>query len=370
MNSQPNLHYPAWLVGVGGSPYTRKLRSILRFRRIPYRFVVSGSKEASLLPDRPLPLLPYLVLPGPDGEPATVLSDTTPIIDRREELVTPRPLRPADPALRLLDLLFEDYGDEWLSKCMFHYRWANAPDTKKASSYIPYGVNIQLSPEEGQQFEAMFARRQISRIGVVGSNATTAPIIDHLEEQVTSRSLRAADPALRLLDLLFEDYGDEWLSKCMFHYRWANATDTKKASSYIPYGVNIQLTPQEAQKFEEMFARRQISRIGVVGSNATTAPIIEASWRRWLQLFDRHIQGTPYLLGARPGAGDFACYGQMTQLVITDPTPGSVALEESPRAYAWTERLEGIRHINGMLRVDLLAGCVDRPCRPVEVSIY
>jgi hypothetical protein len=32
--------------------------------------------------------------------------------------------------------------------------------------------------------------------------------------------------------------------------------------------------------------------------------------------------------------------------------------------------VEGIRHINGMLRVDLLAGCVDRPCRPVEVSIY
>ena len=245
MNSQPVLNHPVWLVGVGGSPYTRKLRSVLRFRRIPYRFVVSGSKEAALLPDRSLPLLPYLVLPGQDGEPSTVQSDTTPIIDHLEEQVTPRPLRPADPALRLLDLLFEDYGDEWLSKCMFHYRWANAADTKKASSYIPYGVNIQLSPEEGQQFE-------------------------------------------------------------------------------------------------EMFAQRQISRIGVVGSNATTAPIIEASWRRWLQLFDRHIQGTPYLLGARPGAGDFACYGQMTQLVITDPTPGSVALEESPRAYAWTERLEDV----------------------------
>jgi hypothetical protein len=144
------------------------------------------------------------------------------------------------------------------------------------------------------------------------------------------------------LDRLFEDYGDEWLSKCMFHYRWANAADTKKASSYIPYGVNIQLSPEEGQQFEEMFAQRQISRIEVVGSNATTAPIIEASWRRWLQLFDRHIQGTPYLLGARPGAGDFACYGQMTQLVITDPTPGSVALEESPRAYAWTERLEDV----------------------------
>jgi len=38
----------------------------------------------------------------------------------------------------------------------------------------------------------------------------------------------------------------------------------------------------------------------------------------------------------------------------------------------------GIRHINGMLRVDLLAGCVpdkagqalDRPCRPVEIPVY
>ena len=249
MNSTSAHAHPAWLVGVGGSPYTRKLRAILRFRRIPYRFVVSGSKEAAALPERPLPLLPYLVLPGPEGEPSTVLSDTTPIVDHLEARVTSRPVRPADPALRLLDLLLEDYGDEWLSKCMFHYRWAHAADTKKASSYIPYGANLQLSPEQGQ-------------------------------------------------------------------------------------------------KFEKGFADRQISRIGVVGSNATTGPIIEACWRRWLQLFDRHIQEQPYLLGARPGAGDFACYGQMTQLVITDPTPGAVALDESPRAYAWTERLEDESGLN------------------------
>ena len=32
----------------------------------------------------------------------------------------------------------------------------------------------------------------------------------------------------------------------------------------------------------------------------------------------------------------------MTMLVITDPTPGQIALEVSPRAYAWTERLEDV----------------------------
>lgn len=233
------------LVGVGASPYTRKLRAALRYRRIPYRFVVVGSKEATALPERPLPLLPYVVIPGPDGAPAAAMSDTTPIIDHLEQAVPERALRPADPALRFLDALIEDYGDEWLSKCMFHYRWAYAPDTKKASAYMPYGQMMQMTPEEGEQFEAMIAQRQISRIGVVGSNDVTAPVI-------------------------------------------------------------------------------------------------EASWRRWLEIFDAHIQNLPYLLGNRPGAGDFACYGQMTMLVITDPTPAAVALEVSPRAYAWTERLEDV----------------------------
>jgi glutathione S-transferase len=237
--------YEIRLVGVGGSPYTRKLRAALRYRRLPFRFVVLGSKEAAALPERPLPLLPYVVLPGPDGEPGEPMSDTTPIIDHLEQVTAERPLRPANPALRFLDTLIEDYGDEWLSKCMFHYRWYYAPDTKKASAYMPFSHHMQLSTEEGAQFETMVAQRQIGRIGVVGSNEVTAPII-------------------------------------------------------------------------------------------------EASWRRWLEIFDAHIQTTPYLLGKRPGAGDFACYGQMTQLVITDPTPGAVALEVSPRSYAWTERLEDI----------------------------
>jgi glutathione S-transferase len=233
------------LVGSGASPYTRKLRAALRYRRLPYRFVVVGSKEAKALPARPLPLLPYLILPGADGEPSQAMSDTTPILDHLEQVYSERPLRPLDPALRFIDALIEDYGDEWLSKCMFHYRWAYAPDTKKASAYMPYGQMIQMTPEQGA-------------------------------------------------------------------------------------------------RFEKAIAERQISRIGVVGSNEVTAPIIEASWRRYLEIFDAHIQNQPYLLGHRPGAGDFACYGQMTMLVITDPTPVAIALEVSPRAYAWTEKLEDV----------------------------
>lgn len=233
------------LIGSGSSPYTRKLRAALRYRRIPYRFVVAGSEEQKALPERPLPLMPCLVFPDANGEPTDPMSDTTPILNRLEDDFLERSLRPADPALRLIDALIEDYGDEWLSKCMFHYRWAFAPDTKKASSYMPYGHMISMPPSAGTQFE-------------------------------------------------------------------------------------------------KSIAERQISRIGVVGSNETTAPVIEASWSRFVSLFDEHIQSQAYLLGNRPGAGDFGCYGQMTMLVITDPTPMKIALDISPRAYAWTEKLDDI----------------------------
>ena len=233
------------IVGVGASPYTRKLRAAARFRRLPFRFVVAGTKEANALPQRSLPLLPYIVAPDADGALTQVQADSTPILDFLEAEYPQRRLRPADGALRFLDLLIEDYGDEWLSKCMFHYRWSQAPDTERASAYLPYTTAIQLAPD-------------------LGARAAAA------------------------------------------------------------------------------FAARQISRIGVVGSNAMTGPVIEASWRRFLEVFDAHIQNQPFLLGHRPGAGDFACYGQMTMLVITDPTPSAVAFEVSPRAYAWTERCEDL----------------------------
>lgn len=233
------------LIGSGSSPYTRKLRAALRYRRIPYRFVIPGSKEQEGLPKRPLPLVPCLVFPDAEGQPTDAASDTTPIFNRLEREFEDRPLRPKDPALAFIDALIEDYGDEWLSKCMFHYRWAFAPDTKKASDYMPYGQMISMPPETGEQFA-------------------------------------------------------------------------------------------------KAIAERQISRIGVVGSNEITAPIIEASWSRFLQIFDAHIQNQPFLLGDRPGAGDFGCYGQMTMLVITDPTPMKIALDRSPRAYAWTEKLEDL----------------------------
>jgi hypothetical protein len=77
----------------------------------------------------------------------------------------------------------------------------------------------------------------------------------------------------------------------------------------------------------------------VVGSNDTTAPVIDASYRRFLAAMEAHLANQKFMLGQRPGAGDFGLYGQLTQLVGFDPTPRAIAHEVSPRTVAWVDQM-------------------------------
>jgi hypothetical protein len=71
-----------------------------------------------------------------------------------------------------------------------------------------------------------------------------------------------------------------------------------------------------------------------------TAPVIDASYRRFLSAMEAHLAEQPYLMGQRPGASDFAIYGQLTQLVGFDPTPRTITHKLSPRAVAYTGLME------------------------------
>ncbi|MBW2315157.1 MAG: glutathione S-transferase [Deltaproteobacteria bacterium] len=230
------------MVGAPGSPYSRKLRAILRYRRIAYTWVTRGTPEAKALPKPKVQLLPQLILPGPDGAPEA-RTDTTPLIRELEKMYSGRSVVPSDPVIAFLDALVEDYGDEWLTKCMFHYRWAYAADIDKAARILP---------------------------------------------------------------------------------RWF--------ASEMPEETAVAMGQQ--------FAERQIERLWVVGSNETTGPVIEASYHRLLGCLDARLTGSRFVMGARPGSADFALYGQLTQLATFDPTPAAVALAEAPRVAAWVDLVE------------------------------
>lgn len=238
------LPTPLKFMGAPGSPYTRKMLSLLRFRHIPYQLLIGDQSTLQDLPKPKVSLLPTFYLPNDKGEIEAVV-DSTPLIRRFETEFSERSVIPKDPVMSFLNYLLEDYGDEWLTKAMFHYRWYYDADIEKAGRILPTWRNI------------------------------SAP-----EENLIAMS--------------------------------------------------------------KVISQRQIERLYVVGSNDITAPVIEASYHRFLAIFDKVLQQQPFLMGQRPGSADFAFYAQLTQLAKFDPTPAQICLEESPRIYAWTDVVDDL----------------------------
>src|SRR5277367_6333690 len=59
---------PLKLVGGFGSPYTRKMRAVLRFRRIPFTWIMRGSRDDVGIPAVPVALIPdYLAALDPEA---------------------------------------------------------------------------------------------------------------------------------------------------------------------------------------------------------------------------------------------------------------------------------------------------------------
>ena len=80
----------------------------------------------------------------------------------------------------------------------------------------------------------------------------------------------------------------------------------------------------------------------MVGSNDVTAPVIEASYKRFLDIMDGIIERQTFVLGARPASADFGIYAQLTQLAKFDPTPSAICLQQAPRVYAWTDMVDDL----------------------------
>ena len=232
------------LCGTHSSPYSRKMRAVLRYRRIAHEWVIRGSRWDDL-PDPPVRLVPILAWRDADGT----------------------------------------YSD----------------------------VMVDSSPE-----------------------------ISVLEEAFSGRSVVPVDPATAFLDFLLEDFGDEWVSKMMYHWRWANDVDAQKSGRILPLDRDLQLPDEFAAKAHEMFVGRQVSRRGMIGSSDNNAPVIEASYARVLDLLQDHLAQRTFFFGDRPGRSDFAVFGQLLPMLWWDPTPTAVALDRAPRALMWVEWMDDL----------------------------
>ncbi|WP_375209848.1 glutathione S-transferase family protein [Hyphomonas jannaschiana] len=166
------------LMGAPGSPYTRKMVALLRYRHIPYAVLWGGHQNPPPgLPQPKVKLLPTFYFPNSDGGIEAVV-DSTPITRRLEQDYSGRRVIPEDPVIAFLNELIEDYADEWLTKAMFHYRWYFDADRDNAGPLLVYWSLPTLEAPDAQKMADMFSKRQTERLYVVGSNDVTASTIE------------------------------------------------------------------------------------------------------------------------------------------------------------------------------------------------
>jgi len=218
------------------SPYSVKVRSFFRYKNLPHEWIPrSPAVQAEFQKYAKLPLVPLVVTPDGEG-----VQDSTPILERFEVVAEPSTI-PADPALAFVSALLEEYGDEWGNKWMFHYRWRYQPDVWSTAERI--------------------ARQMMGEQGTLAVAQARAAV-----------------------------------------------------------------------------AERMTGRLGFVGSNDKTQPLIEASFKKVLALLDAHLATRRYVLGGRPAMADFGLWGQLYE-AATDPTPGAIMRASAPNVMAWVQRM-------------------------------
>ena len=162
------------LHGVNPSPYSMKMRAVLRYRRLAFEWRNDGrARDIAVSAGLP-PVIP--VLRFPDG---TILNDSTPLIEELERRHPgKRSLTPDDPGQAFLAFLIEDMADEWLTKAMYHYRWWYEPDRAFAALWVVGDRMIGRPPAEVARTGQAFIDRQVGRMALVGSTAENRPTIE------------------------------------------------------------------------------------------------------------------------------------------------------------------------------------------------
>jgi hypothetical protein len=178
----------------------------------------------------------------------------------------------------------------------------------------------------------------------IGVDAVVADIIDHFEKG-EGQSLRAFSaypdsPVLLAIAHMFELFGGEGLLRPAMHYRW-NFDDENLQFLISEFAL---LTPNSwsAEVAETTFLKNssRMRRAAVsFGVTPESAPVIEAAFHEFLDLFSAHLVENPYLLGGQPTIGDFGLIAAMWAHLFRDPSPQVLIKRHAPRVGRWVERM-------------------------------
>ena len=219
-----------------------------------------------------------------------------------------------------------------------------SPYSVKVRSYFRYkGIPHQwiLRNAASQADYEKYAKLPIVPLVVTPQGAgiqDSTPIIDQMEKLFPEPSIHPGDGVARFVSALIEEFGDEWGNKWMFHYRWARDVDQISSAGRIARMRASGSSEQQQADLAGTIRARMADRLWFVGSNAQTAPQIEAGFRDMLKLLENHLSERPFLFGGRPAYGDFGLWGQFYEM-WTDPTAGALIEGGAPHVLDWVHRM-------------------------------
>ena len=247
--TEPYLHYAAEV-----SLYSGKTRAYLRYKNIPFREVTPTMQvyREVIVPAVKRPIIP--LVRTPEGE---LLQDTTVIIDALEQRFPNCPIYPTSPQQKLVALLLELYGDEWLVMPAMHYRW-------------------------------QYKRQNLA--------------------------------------FILGEFGG------MLKPGWPK-----------PLGRLAGIPP--ALMFGNMYK-------SYFGLKRGMHKAVEASYLGFLDEFNEHLAAHDFLLGSRPSIGDFGLVGPLYAHLYRDPAPGRLMKKRAPRVARWVERMQNPQPLSGDFLAD------------------
>ena len=220
----------------------------------------------------------------------------------------------------------------------------NSPYSTKVRSYFRY----KQIPHEWiiRTGATMEEYKKYARLPIVPAVATpedealqdSTPIIEEIERRIPAPSIHPADPTLRFLSELLEEFGDEWGNKWMFHYRWAREIDQKTVAHRLVSEMMAGAPDDQIETMAVNVRERMSGRGFAVGSNEKTAPLIEESFKNGIGLLEKHLENRPFLFGAQPCFAELGLGAQVYQALI-DPTAGEILRTQAPSTAAWSESL-------------------------------
>lgn len=167
----------------------------------------------------------------------------------------------------------------------------------------------------------------------------TTPLVEALEADSPEPSAMPADPAVGFLACVLEEYGDTWLAKTVYHYRWTRRKDQRLAAARAIDDYYTQTPPADRKVVEDLAIEAMAGQLRNMQLDGELGEVLEKSFKRFIKLLDEHLRKHLFIFGERPSIADFAIAGQLIQM-LKDPTPAKIIEKDGAFVAKWCEFME------------------------------